>query len=64
MGMLIHRHRDREGQAPTGPAPEFDPSAESVDAVLAYLTDAGEAERARVLSAEQAGKARKGVLDA
>ena len=45
------------------PAEPFDPSARDVGEVLAYLDGAGEAEAVRVLDAEAAGKARKGVLD-
>lgn len=43
----------------------FDPSADgvSVDDVNNHLAESDEAEVARVLEAEAAGKARKGVLD-
>lgn len=40
----------------------FDPSAHTVSEVNAYLETVDEAERARVLEAERAGKARKGIL--
>ncbi|MFY9263236.1 MAG: trigger factor [Actinomycetaceae bacterium] len=40
----------------------FDPSAHKVDDVVAYLNDADDAEKARVLAAEKAGKARKTIL--
>lgn len=42
----------------------FDPSAHTVDEVIAHLETADEAERDRVLDAEGAGAARKGVLTA
>lgn len=42
----------------------FDPAAHGVDVVLAYLDTAGPYERARVLVAERAGKARVTVLRA
>lgn len=41
----------------------FDPSAHSVDEVSAYLADADDAERERVLAAEAEGKARKTLLE-
>jgi len=41
---------------------EFDPSAASVAEVNEYLANADEAERERVLAAETAGKARKGII--
>ncbi|MFF4369634.1 hypothetical protein [Streptomyces sp. NPDC001594] len=44
------------------PAADFDPSGHNVADVLAYLADAGEAERARVLAAEEAGQARATIL--
>lgn len=40
----------------------FDPSEHSVEDVLAYLEGKDDAERDRVLAAEQAGKARKGLV--
>lgn len=40
----------------------FDPGAHNVDEVAAYLADAPEAERARVLQAERDGKARVTIL--
>lgn len=42
-------------------ASEFDPAAATVDEVNEYLEGADEAERTRVLAAEAAGKARKGI---
>ncbi|MCX5587549.1 hypothetical protein [Streptomyces erythrochromogenes] len=48
------------------PAPEqaeaFDPAEHTVADVLAYLADADEDERARVLAAEAAGEARATIL--
>lgn len=41
---------------------QFDPSADGVDAVLAYLGTADHAEAVRVLDAEAAGKARTTIL--
>lgn len=41
----------------------FDPAEHNADEVLAYLNDADEAEATRVLDAETAGKARKGITD-
>ncbi|KDN86713.1 hypothetical protein [Kitasatospora cheerisanensis] len=40
----------------------FDPGAHTAQDVLAHLAAADDAERERVLAAEAAGKARKGVL--
>lgn len=48
--------------APTEPPEVFDPAAHNVGDVLAYLTDADEDERARVLAAEAAGEARATIL--
>lgn len=48
-------------QAVTVPA--FDPSEHNVDDVLAYLATADDAERARVIEAEAAGKARKSITE-
>jgi hypothetical protein len=45
------------------PAGEFDPSKATVDEVEEYLAGADDAERARVIAAEEEGKKRKGVLD-
>ncbi|MEU0991936.1 hypothetical protein [Streptomyces sp. NPDC005953] len=42
----------------------FDPGQHTVRDVLAYLADADDAERERVLAAETAGQARKGILAA
>lgn len=41
---------------------EFDPAEHNVDDVLAYLADADDAERNRVLGDERAGKNRKGIV--
>jgi hypothetical protein len=56
-------------EAPAAPAPEsppptdgFDPGEHNVVDVLAYLADADEDERARVLAAEAAGDARATIL--
>ena len=40
----------------------YDPSAHNVTEVIEYLDSATDEERERVLAAEQAGEARKGVL--
>ncbi|CBG71873.1 hypothetical protein SCAB_48221 [Streptomyces scabiei 87.22] len=48
-------------QAEDGPKP-FDPGEHKAPEVLAYLRDADEEERARVLAAEAAGQKRKGIL--
>lgn len=45
-----------------GDGAEFDPSESNIDEVKAYLATADDAERERVLAAEEAGKARKGIL--
>lgn len=47
--------------AQSGPA-AFDPGEHNAPEVLAYLESADEAERERVLAAEAAGKARKGIV--
>jgi hypothetical protein len=54
-----------DDQADERPAPDgkpYDPAAHSVPQVRAYLARADDAERTRVLDAERAGKARRGVL--
>lgn len=50
---------------PDAPEPEapFDPAAHNVDDVVAHLETADDNERARVLEAEVAGKARKTVTE-
>jgi hypothetical protein len=48
--------------AESEPAGPFDPGAHDVASVLAYLDAADDAESARVLAAEKAGKARKTIL--
>jgi len=40
----------------------FDPDEHTVDEVNTYLESASEDEQSRVLAAEEAGKARKGIL--
>lgn len=40
----------------------FDPADATVEEVLAYLDEAAAEERERVLAAEKAGQARKGIL--
>lgn len=76
--MLLRRHHEKptvavaEPEAPEAPeVPEvFDPSAHSVDEVLTYLgmseghDPVTSEEFIRVIKAEAAGKARKGILDA
>jgi len=47
---------------PVESSQEYDPSAFTVDEVNAYLASADDAEVVRVLEAERAGKARKGIL--
>lgn len=42
---------------------EFDPAAHTVGEVAAHIADAPEAEVARVVEAEKAGKARKTVIE-
>lgn len=44
-------------------AAEYDPADHTISEVEAYLEEADDAERARVIAAEEAGKQRKGVLD-
>lgn len=60
--MMLRRYRNTPAAVETldadGP---FDPSKHKVDEVNAYLADADEAERDRVLEAEQAGKDRATV---
>lgn len=41
---------------------QFDPARHNSETVVAYLADADEAERERVLAVEREGKARKAVL--
>lgn len=50
-------------QAPAGDKP-FDPGEHTAPQVLAYLKDADDEERARVLAAEADGQKRKGILGA
>ncbi|MCZ4649470.1 hypothetical protein O4106_21855 [Rhodococcus pyridinivorans] len=52
-------------QQPPDPIPDpnaFDPSAYTVTEVNSYLSTADQEETARVMEAERAGKARKGIL--
>lgn len=44
-------------------AEAFDPSAHKVDEVLAYVANVSDEEKARVLEAEKAGKARKTLIE-
>lgn len=44
-------------------AEPFDPAGHTVDEVLAYLDQADDAERTRVLEAERSGKARVSILN-
>lgn len=43
--------------------PAYDPADHTISEVEAYLEEAEDDERARVIAAEEAGKQRKGVLD-
>ena len=43
--------------------PAYDPADHTISEVEAYLEEADDEERARVIAAEEAGKQRKGVLD-
>ncbi|WP_224275817.1 hypothetical protein [Streptomyces sp. LS1784] len=62
------RYRPEDAPArpaePEAPAALFDPGEHTVAEVLAHLADAADAERVRVLAAELADKARKGILEA
>ena len=52
-----------EAKEPAAESTElFDPSTAKVDEVLAYASSVDDAERARILEAEKAGKARKSVI--
>ena len=76
MGMLLRRHHEKPEEAVAEPdtpeVPEvFDPSAHTVEEVLAYLQgiddadpEAHDAEVVRVIEAEKAGKNRKGIVEA
>ncbi|MFJ1865541.1 hypothetical protein ACIOD1_13000 [Streptomyces sp. NPDC088097] len=60
-----YRVTDEAPAEPTvqdAPADVFDPADHNVVDVLAYLADADEDERARVLAAEEAGQARATIL--
>lgn len=52
-----------DDEEPSGSGSGFDPAQASVDEVNDYLAGADTNEVQRVLAAEAAGKARKGVLD-
>ncbi|MFB4285697.1 hypothetical protein ACBJ59_61295 [Nonomuraea sp. MTCD27] len=60
------RATDPEGSEPpvSDSSAPFDPAKHTVDDVLAHLADADRDEAERVLAAEEAGKARRGVLAA
>lgn len=60
------RAEDPEGSGSpvSDPSAPFDPSKHKVDDVLAHLANADAEEARRVLAAEEAGKARQGVLAA
>ena len=64
---LAAENEKRRGKTPvveyTEPA-AFDPSEHTAAEVTAYLAGADDAEKQRVLDAEQAGQARKSVLGA
>lgn len=60
--VAVDKPEQTETEQGSGPADEFDPGEHSVDDVLAYLESVDEAETERVLAAEQAGKARKTIL--
>ncbi|MDX2539801.1 hypothetical protein PV437_42610 [Streptomyces scabiei] len=51
-----------EGGEEPAAHPPFDPSQHDAPSVLEYLAEAGEAETARVLAAEAAGKNRKTIM--
>lgn len=75
-GLAAYSYFQRAGYAtaPVEPEPEpeqaeepdgneeFDPAAHTVAEVAAYLADADDDEKTRVLAAEQAGQARKGII--
>lgn len=63
-GYSITDEASADPVAPEGPPPadDFDPAEHNVPDVLAYLADADEDERARVLAAEAAGQARATIL--
>jgi len=61
MGMLLRRH-DAPDPVEGVPADALDPADFAVEQVVEYLELASEEERAKVIDAEKAGKARKGIL--
>ncbi|NUR28505.1 MAG: hypothetical protein HOV76_32385 [Hamadaea sp.] len=62
---IAAENTERRGDAPVVEyaADSFDPGQHTVEEVAAYLTEADDAERERVLTAERDGKARKSLLD-
>lgn len=54
-----------EGEPDSGDGPHevFDPAEHNAPEVMSYLKGAGEDEAVRVLESEEAGKARKGILN-
>ena len=52
-----------EGAPPSPSAPAFDPTDHTVSEVLAYLERADVPERARVIDAERAGRARVTIVN-
>lgn len=61
MGMLLRRH-DAPDPVEGVRGDALDPADFTVEQVVEYLELASEEERAKVIDAEKAGKARKGVL--
>jgi hypothetical protein len=61
-GVLPDAPADADADADADGGTEFNPSDATVDEVNEYLEGADEAERTRVLAAEAAGKARKGII--
>lgn len=57
------RETEDEGQGTGEEVPAYDPADHTISEVEAYLEEADDEERARVIAAEEAGKQRKGVLD-
>ena len=61
MGMMLRRH-DAPDPAEDAPADALDPADFTIEQVVEYLELASDEERAKVIDAEKAGKARKGIL--
>jgi hypothetical protein len=59
-GYKVSTSRSTAEKTEDGP---FDPAKHNQDDVFAYLTDADDEERARVLAAEAEGKGRKGIAE-